>query len=50
MHVLQIAGGGKGRLESSDTAVTRESVYRYQAEQTMMFAHRDIERESLSSS
>ena len=50
MHVSQIAGGGKGRLGSSDTTVKRKSLYRDQAEQTTTFPYRDIERESLSSS
>ena len=39
----------KGRLGSSDVAVTRRSRCRDQAEQTTMFAYRDIGRESLSS-
>ena len=48
--VSRIAGRGKGRLGSIDTAVTRRSLYRVlQAEQTTMFSYRDIERESLFS-
>ena len=50
VHVSQFFGEGKGRLGSSDATVTRRSLYRDQAEQATMFAFRDIESASLSSS
>ena len=49
VHVSQIAGRGMGRFGSSDATVTRRSLYRNQAEQTTLFAYRNIESESLSS-
>ena len=46
----KLLGRHKGRLGSIDTAVTRRSLHRDQAEQTTTFSDRDIERESWLSS